>query len=260
VPSKRRPTFKAASRSRRDPLRCGPLRAVLVPLLRLLTIVIRAVIVFIAEFEIVPPICRRGQICRPPHTLRPVPRVQARMHGSFASAIENTIREQWITPKRAPEPCNGCKGGSALSLAAAPVLNIGPDTAVKIWGRRPAENSQKKPDPGRVRARCANHQFQFRKYSKLERFVKRAGVGQLAVVGRAQTIPLSGSAYGRVTKLGPDCRKCDSHDRRCYHGAVPAKAGTRMPRLIERTRHPATTVTAETAIVGYPRAGTNSER
>jgi hypothetical protein len=147
VPSKRRPTFKAASRSRRDPLRCGPLRAVLVPLLRLLTIVIRAVIVFIAEFEIVPPICRRGQICRPPHTLRPVPRVQARMHGSFASAIENTIREQWITPKRAPEPCNGCKGGSALSLAAAPVLNIGPDTAVKIWGRRPAENSQKNPTP-----------------------------------------------------------------------------------------------------------------
>jgi hypothetical protein len=127
-------------------------------------------------------------------------------------------------------------------------------------GSAPGRKFAKKPDPGRVRARCANHQYQFRKYSKLERFVKRAGVGQLAVVGRAQTIPLSGLAYGRVTKLGPDCRKCDSHDRRCYHGAVPAKAGTRMPRLIERTRHPATTVTAETAIVGYPRAGTNSER
>jgi hypothetical protein len=40
---------------------------------------------------------------------------QARMHGSEASAIDNTIRKQWISTARALEPCR-----TSVRLTASP--------------------------------------------------------------------------------------------------------------------------------------------
>jgi hypothetical protein len=102
------------------------------------------------------------------------------MHGSRAWSIENTICKQWTAVVRVREPCSARKAGAgtpARQDAGAELRSVLlPD---KIRRSSPARGcAQNKNDPGQVRDRGANHQFQFPEYSGAERFVKRdiAGV------------------------------------------------------------------------------------